>query len=94
MKKIDKISEALYTRLGSTGVQPARLYGLAKVHKEGTPHRAVLSLRGSSYDNLNKTMAKYFDEIEGANIEKNNQMARKILEKTELDSDESIFPLM
>ena len=27
MKKKDEISEALYTRLRSTGAQPARLYG-------------------------------------------------------------------
>ena len=38
-------------------------------------------------------MAKYFDESEGANIETNTQMAREILEKTELDSDESIISL-
>ena len=55
MKNKDEISEALYTRLRSTGAQPARLYGLAKVHKQGTPLRPVLSLPGSSYDNLNKT---------------------------------------
>ena len=71
MKKKDEISEALYTILRSTGAQPARLYGLAKVHKQGTPLRTVLSLPGSFYDNLNKTLAKYFDEIEGANIETN-----------------------
>ena len=94
MKKKDEISEALYTRLRSTGAQPARLYGLEKVHKLGTPLRPVLSLPGSSYDNLNKLLAKYFDEIEGANIETNTQMAREILEKTELDSDESIISLM
>ena len=35
-------------------------------------------------------MAKYIDEIEGANIETNTQMSREILEKAELDSDESI----
>ena len=89
MKKKDKISEALYTRLKSTGAQPARLYGLAKVNKQGTQLRRVLSLPGSSYDYLNKKLAKYFDTIEGANIETNSQMAREILEKTELDSDES-----
>ena len=80
MKKKDEISEALYTRLRSTGAQPARLYGLAKVHKQGTTLRLVLSSPGSSYDNLNKTLAKYFDEIEEANIETNTQMAREILE--------------
>ena len=59
------------------GAQPARLYGLAKKHKQGKPLRPVLSLPGSSYDNLNKTLAKYFDEIEGENIETNTQMARR-----------------
>ena len=83
----------MYNRLRSTGAQSARLYGLAKVHKQGTPLRPVLSLPGSSYDNLNKTLAKYFYETEGANIETNTQMAREILEKTELDSDESIISL-
>ena len=52
MKKKDEISEAMYNRLRSTGVQPARLYGLAEVHKQGTSLRPVLSLPGSSYDNL------------------------------------------
>ena len=93
MKKKDKASEAMYTRLRSTGVQPARPYRLAKVHKPDTPLRPVLSLPGSSYDNLNKALAKYFDEIEGANIETNTQMAREILEKTDLNSDESIISL-
>ena len=77
----------------STGAQPDRLYRLAKVHKQGTPLRPVLSLPGSSYDNLNKTLAKYFDEIEGANIETNTQLSREFLEKTELDSVESIISL-
>ena len=89
MKKKDKFSEALYTRLRPT----ARLYGLAKIHKQGTPFLPFLSLPGSSYDNLNKTLAKYFDEIEAAKIEMNTQMAWEILEKTELDSDESIISL-
>ena len=79
MKKKDETIETLYTRLRSTGAQPGRLYGLAKKHKQGTPLRPVLSLPGSSYDNLNKTLGKYFDEIEGANIETNTQMAWEIL---------------
>ena len=93
MKKKDEISEALCTSLRSTGAQPARLYGLAKVHKQGTLLRPVLSLPVSSYKNLSKTLAKYFNEIEVANIETNTQMARDILEKTELDSGENIISL-
>ena len=37
MEKKDEISEALYSRLRSTGTQPARMYELAKVHKQVTP---------------------------------------------------------
>ena len=33
--KKDEVSAALYTRLRSKGAQPARLYGLAKVCKQG-----------------------------------------------------------
>ena len=65
MKKKNEISEALYTRLRSTGVQPARLYGLAKLRKQGTPLRPVLSLSGSSYDHLNITLEKNFYKSEG-----------------------------
>ena len=54
MKKKGEISEAMYNRLRSTGTQPARLCGLAKVHKQGTPLRPVLSSPGSSYENLIK----------------------------------------
>ena len=93
MKKKDEISEALYSRLRSTWAQPSSLYGLAKLHKQGTPIRPVLSLTDSSIDNLNRTLAKYFDEIEGANIEKNTHMARVVSEKNELESDESLISL-
>ena len=38
-----------------------------------------------------KTLAENFDEIEGANLKTNTQMSGEILEKTELDSDDSII---
>ena len=64
MRKEDEISENLYTRMRSTGGQPAgRLYGLAKVHRENTPLRPVLSLPGSSYYNLNKVLAKFLIKL-------------------------------
>ena len=77
----------------STGVQPARLYGLAKVDKVNTPLRPVLSLLGSSYYNLNKVHAKFFEKVEGANIETNSLDAREILESTNLEPNESLISL-
>ena len=56
------------------------MYGLAKVHKAETPLRPVLSLPGSSYENHNKMFAKFFDNLDGANIETNTKDARKTIE--------------
>ena len=77
----------------SKGGQPARLYGLAKVHKAETPLRPVLSVPGSSYENLKEMLAKFFDNIDGANIETNTKEARKPVEKIALDPDETIISL-
>ena len=44
MRKKGKIPVKVYKALRSTGLQPARLYGLAKVHKKETPLRPVLSI--------------------------------------------------
>ena len=68
MNKRDEISDQLYSKLRSTGGQTARLCGLAEVHKAETPLRPVLSLPGSSYENLNKTLAKNFDNIDGFQV--------------------------
>ena len=93
MNKRDEISDQLYSKIRSTGGQPARLYGLAKVHKDETPLRPVLSLPGSSYENLNKMLAKFFDNIDGANIETNTKEAREKIENIALDPDETIISL-
>ena len=73
----------------STGGQHARLYGLAKVHNVNTSLRPVLSLPGSSYYNLNKNLAKFFEKIEGANIETISLDEREILESTNLEPNEN-----
>ena len=74
----------------SAGGQPTCLYGLAKVHKAETPLRPVLSLPGSLYENPNKKLAKFFDNIDGANIETNTKDARETIENIALDPDETI----
>ena len=63
------------------------------MHKQGTLLRHVLPFSGSSCDHIYETLAKYFDKIEGANIETNTQMAREIFGKTELVSNESVMYL-
>ena len=53
----DKIGQVLFDKMKPTGSQPARLYGLAKVHKNNTPMRPVLSMPGSAYYNVAKQVA-------------------------------------
>ena len=63
MKQVT-ISEKNYHRLRTTGSQPARLYGLAKIHKNGTPLRPVLSIPGSSFENLDKFLSPLFEKCQ------------------------------
>ena len=93
ISKKDETRKSLYTRMRSTVRQPARLYGLAKVHQVNTPLRPVLSLPGSSYYNLKKVLAKCFEKNEGANIETNSLDAREILESTNLEPNENLISL-
>ena len=92
MNERNEISDHLYSKMRSTGGRPARSYGLARVHKAETPLRPVLSLPGSSYENLNKTLAKFFD-IDEANIETNTKDARETIENIAQDPDETIKSL-
>ena len=91
--KQGKISEKIYHRLRTTGSQPARLYGLAKVHKIGTLLQPVLSIPGSSYENLNKILIPFFGKLPCANIEINSKDARAALEATKLDEDKLVVSL-
>ena len=93
LRKKDEIHASLYKRMRSTGGQPAMLYGLAKVHKVNTPLRLVLCLPGSSYYKLNKVLAKFFEKIEGANIETKSLDAREVLESNNLEPKENLICL-
>ena len=81
------------SRLRTNGSQPARLYGLAKVHKIVTALRPVLSIPGSSYEKLNKFHSPLFGKLPGANFETNSKDARAALEATKLDEDEPVVSL-
>ena len=93
MRKKGKIPVKVYEALRSTGAQPARLYGLAKVHKKETPLRPVLSIPGSCYHKLNNFPTSFFQKIEGANIKTKTNHARKTLEQIKLEKDEQILSL-
>ena len=75
MKKQDFIGEKTYQKLWSTGTEPARLYGLAKVQKNDLC--PVLSIPGSPCHKLNKYLTPLFERVPGANIETSSLEARK-----------------
>ena len=93
MRKKDEISENLYTRMRSTGGSPPGFMGWRKCIKVNTALIPVLSLPGSSYYNLNKILAKFFEKIEGAYIETNSLVAREILVSTNLEPNENLISL-
>ena len=61
--KNQKISEDLFNKLRPSGSQPARLYGLAKVHKQDMPMRPVLPMPGSAYYNVAKQVAVWLSNV-------------------------------
>ena len=93
LMKNDKISQDFYSRVRSTGAQPARLYGLAKVHKQNTPLRPILSLPGSCYENLTEELSKLFDKVPSAGIETNTEKIKAALQSISLDDDEVLVSL-
>ena len=87
------LSEKIYDKIRVTRLQPVRLYGLAKVHKNCTPLRPVPSIPSSSYENLNKFLSPFFKRLPGANNETNSKNARTALEATKFDEDELVVSL-
>ena len=57
------IGKDMMHQLKSKGGQPARLYGLAKVHKKSIPLRPVLSMPGSPYYNTATMVTKWLSVI-------------------------------
>ena len=58
-----KLSSELFKDLKPIGSQPARLYGLIKVHKNDFPARPVLSMPGSAYYKIAKQTAEWLSVV-------------------------------
>ena len=79
--------------LRPTGSQPARLYGLAKVHKPDVPLRPIVSMPGSAYDAISVKLASWLKVLPeaciGCNIKKVNDTVRETI----LSPDETLISL-
>ena len=86
-----KIDEALYQRLKPMGSQPARLYGLAKVHKEDTPMRPVLSMPGSAYHKVAEYVAEQLANVPECSINTSTAAICEKVREMRLGEDEELI---
>ena len=93
LKDEGKISEELFACLKSTGGQPPRLYGLAKVHKDAVPLRPVLSMPGSPYDNLGTAVTKWLSVIPSSQINCSNKQVMERINDVTLEEDEVLVSI-
>ena len=91
LKEEDMISEKLYEELVPRGSQPARLYGLAKVHKNNTPVRPVLSMPGSAYHKVAEYVAKCLKNVPQCNINASSKEICDRLKDVVLEEDEEVI---
>ena len=90
LKANQKIDEDLYQKLHTTGSQPPRLYGLAKVHKAMIPSRPVLSMPGSVYHQIALQVTKWLSVVPECNINSSTKRIADSLSSVTLDEDEVI----
>ena len=80
MKSNWKVDESLYNQMKPRGSQPARLYGLAKVHKTDTPMHPVLSMPGSAYHKIAQKDTKWLSLVDECRINTSTQKISKSLD--------------
>ena len=86
----ESISNELFAKLKPLGSQPARLYGLAKVHKTATPVRPVLSMPGSSYYNIATCVADWLSVVDECRINSSTKQISDHLHHIKLGEHEEV----
>ena len=89
----NKIGQILYEKMRPKGSQPPRLYGLAKVHKENTPVRPVLSMPGSAYYGVAKQVAFWLSHIPQCKINSSTKSVCDSLKDIKLDENHELISL-
>ena len=83
LKDANKSTAEFDEKSRSCGAQPARLCSLAKVHKQGSPLRPILSFPGSCYENFPRflSLSRWLEQLPGANIETSSQNERSCCQR-------------
>ena len=69
------------------------IYGLAKVHKTGTPLRPVLSMPGSAYFNVARQVAFWLSDVPECQINSSTKTICDSLKDVHLEDDEELVQL-
>ena len=85
-----KIDVSLYRKCKPRGSQPARLYGLAKVHKDVIPLRPVLSMPGSCYHKTAVQVADWLSVVDECKINSSTEQISQMLKSVTLEEDEEL----
>ncbi|XP_057302874.1 uncharacterized protein LOC130637039 [Hydractinia symbiolongicarpus] len=80
----------LFSRSIPIGSQPPRIYGLAKVHKNNTPMRPVLSMPGSPYYKLANQVAKWLSVVDECNINSSTKQISDLITHLQLAENEEL----
>ena len=91
LEKGKKLDEKLYKQLKPTGSQSAKLYGLAKVHKEGTPLRPIVSIPGTPYDKIGKFVSKWLENVSESKINTSTGDINKMVKNMTLQDNEKLI---
>ena len=90
LREDEKIDETLFKTLKPIGSQPARLYGLAKIHKQSCPVRPVLSMPGSLYHRIGVQIAEWLSKVSECQINTSTKEIADNLKEVPLEEDEEI----
>ena len=85
LRNENKIDDTIYNKMHPTGSQPARLYGLGKVHKTAIPVRPVLSMPGSVYHPIANLVTEWLNVVPECQINTSSQKISDSLKSVELE---------
>ena len=91
LEKAEEIDENLFKQLQPIGSRAAKIYGLAKVHKEGTPLRPIVSIPGTPYDKIGKFVSKWLEKVEDSKINTMSSMISKEVRDLTLTDNEKLI---
>ena len=89
-QKIDEATFKEIVPIAGLSSQPARLYGLAKVHKTEIPVRPVLSMPGSVYHPIANVVTKWLNVVPECQINTSTKQVADSLKEVQLEDDEVI----